>query len=183
MLRFAVSALALTLTTIASRPARADACRIRPGYLEGLSMLAKYIHKANADYRRHSATDSTQARCGPKPNTIAPSPSSTILSTKSGKTIPILWPTWRKLWHLQSRRRKPSCAHSGSHRLRDPILSGKRDLNVRQIGRLAGRFCVFPPAFHTGLPPNDVPPVEGGESKRQINSNSRRYSGLRISHC
>jgi hypothetical protein len=68
-------------------------------------MLAKYIHEANADYRRLRQ----QIPLGPLRTKAEYHRAVAVVDDiidEIGKTIPTLWPTWPKPWHLPSKRMK-----------------------------------------------------------------------------
>jgi len=135
-------------------------------------MLAKYIHEANADYRRirqriplgvlHTKTEYDRAvvvldnildEIGQQEtHPLADLAETLALSIEAYEDISIPMPDTSAPEILCSLMEDHDLAQSdlpeiGSQGVVSEILAGKRDLNVRQISQLAERFGVSPAVF------------------------------------
>lgn len=135
-------------------------------------MLAKYIHEANADYRRirqqiplgvlHTKTEYDRAVAvlddildeigQQEAHPLADLAETLALSIEAYEDIHIPIPSTSAPAILRSLMEEHGLAQSdlpeiGSQGVVSEILAGKRDLNVRQISRLAERFGVSPAIF------------------------------------
>lgn len=135
-------------------------------------MLAKYIHEANADYRRirqriplgvlHTKTEYDRAVAvldhildeigQQETHPLADLAETLALSIEAYEDIYIPMPDISAPAILCSLMEDHHLAQSdlpeiGSQGVVSEILAGKRDLNVRQIARLAERFGVSPVVF------------------------------------
>ena len=135
-------------------------------------MLAKYIHDVNADYRRirqqiplgalHTKTEYDRAvavlddildEIGRQETHALTDLAETLaLSIEAYEDIHVVMPDASGPKILRSLMEDHQLAQSdlpeiGSQGVLSEILSGKRDLNVRQIAHLAARFGVSPSVF------------------------------------
>jgi HTH-type transcriptional regulator/antitoxin HigA len=135
-------------------------------------MLAKYIHDANADYRRirqriplgplHTKTEYNQAVAvlddildeigQQETHPLADLAETLALSIEAYEDAHIAIPETSAPAILRSLMEDHELAQSdlpeiGSQGVVSEILAGKRDLNVRQIAQLAERFGVSPAVF------------------------------------
>ena len=135
-------------------------------------MLAKYIHEANADYRRirqqiplgvlHTKTEYDRAVAvlddildeigQQETHPLADLAETLALSIEAYEDIHIPIPNASAPAILRSLMEEHGLAQSdlaevGSQGVVSEILAGKRDLNVRQIAQLAERFGVSPAVF------------------------------------
>ena len=135
-------------------------------------MLAKYIHEANADYRRirqriplgplHTKTEYDRAVAvldnivdeigQQETHPLADLAETLALSIEAYEDIHIPLPNTSAPATLRSLMEDHQLAQSdlpeiGSQGVVSEILAGKRDLNVRQIAQLAERFGVSPVVF------------------------------------
>ena len=135
-------------------------------------MLAKYIHDANADYRRirqriplgplHAKTEYDRAVAvlddildeigQQETHPLADLAETLALSIEAYEDIHIPIPNTSAPAILRSLMEEHGLAQSdlpeiGSQGVVSEILAGKRDLNVRQIAQLAERFGVSPAVF------------------------------------
>ena len=135
-------------------------------------MLAKYIHEVNADYRRirqrfplgvlHTKAEYDRAvavlddildEIGQQETLpLADLAETLALSIEAYEDTHIAMPNASGPEILRSLMEDHKLAQSdmpeiGSQGVVSEILSGKRDLNVRQIAQLAARFCVSPALF------------------------------------
>jgi HTH-type transcriptional regulator / antitoxin HigA len=135
-------------------------------------MLAKYIHEANADYRRirqqiplgvlHTKTEYDRAVAvlddildeigQQEAHPLADLAETLALSIEAYEDIHIPIPSTSAPAILRSLMEEHGLAQSdlpeiGSQGVVSEILAGKRDLNVRQITQLAERFGVSPAVF------------------------------------
>lgn len=135
-------------------------------------MLAKYIHEANADYRRirqqiplgplHTKMEYDRAVAvlddildeigQQETHPLADLAETLALSIEAYEDIDIPIPNTSAPAILRSLMEEHDLAQSdlpdiGSQGVVSEILAGKRDLNVRQITQLAERFGVSPAVF------------------------------------
>ena len=135
-------------------------------------MIAKYIHEANADYRRirqriplgvlHTKTEYDRAVAvldnildeigQQETHPLADLAETLALSIEAYEDIYIPMPDTSAPAILCSLMEDHHLAQSdlpeiGSQGVVSEVLAGKRDLNVRQIARLAERFGVSPVVF------------------------------------
>ncbi len=135
-------------------------------------MLAKYIHDANADYRRirqqiplgrfHTKTEYDRAVAvlddildeigEQETHPLADLAETLALSIEAYEDAHVTIPDASGPEILRSLMEEHELAQSdlpeiGSQGVLSEILSGKRDLNVRQIAQLAVRFGVSPALF------------------------------------
>ena len=131
-------------------------------------MLAKYIHDANADYRRirqqiplgplhtkmeYDRTVAVLDEIGQQEtHPLADLAETLALSIEAYEDIDIPIPNTSAPAILRSLMEEHDLAQSdlpeiGSQGVVSEILTSKRDLNVRQISRLAERFGVSPAVF------------------------------------
>ncbi|TKB61409.1 MAG: helix-turn-helix domain-containing protein, partial [Nitrospira sp.] len=135
-------------------------------------MLAKYIHEANADYRRirqriplgvlHTKTEYDRAVAvlddilgeigQQETHPLADLAETLALSIEAYEDAHIPMPSASGPAILRNLMEEHDLTQSdlpdiGSQGVLSEILTGKRDLNVRQISRLAERFGVSPAVF------------------------------------
>lgn len=135
-------------------------------------MLAKYIHEANADYHRirqrfplgvlHTKTEYNRAVAvlddildeigQQETHPLADLAETLALSIEAYEDTHVSMPDASGSEILRSLMEDHELAQSdmpeiGSQGVLSEILSGKRDLNVRQIAQLAARFGVSPTLF------------------------------------
>jgi len=156
-------------------------------------MLAKYIHDVNADYRRirqriplgrlHTKTEYDRAVAvldaildeigQQETHPLADLAETLALSIEAYENTHVAMPDASGPDILRSLMEEHKLAQTdmpeiGSQGVVSEILSGKRDLNVRQITRLAARFGVSPALF--------IPVSPGTPKHRRTKKRNTRVS-------
>lgn len=156
-------------------------------------MLAKYIHDVNADYHRirrripfgrlHTKTEYDRAVAvldaildeigEQETHPLADLAETLALSIEAYEDTHVAIPDASGPDILRSLMEEHHLAQTdmpeiGSQGVVSEILSGKRDLNVRQIARLAARFGVSPALF--------IPASPGTSKQRRTHKRKRRVS-------
>jgi HTH-type transcriptional regulator / antitoxin HigA len=151
-------------------------------------MLAKYIHDVNADYRRirqriplgrlHTNAEYNRAVAvldaildeigQQETHPLADLAETLALSIEAYEDIHVAMPDTSGPDILRSLMEEHELAQTdipeiGSQGVVSEILSGRRDLNVRQISRLAARFGVSPALF---IPSSPGTPAQRRTKKR-----------------